>query len=462
MSRQEVQNRRSFHLLGSLLAVCLLVAGSLPTRAEIGTVDDVPAATLLLPYFEVDLDDPQGVNTMFTVSNAVAGPAILNVTLWSDWSVPTLTFGAYLTGYDVMDVDLRSLFTSGSLPPTSHQNPAISNVGDYSYVNNPNTGVGPGSSSCDVILPLPPLPNALLSHIQNAHTGEASAIFGGNCSGLNQGDDIARGYITIDNVSECTLLFPTDPGYFVDGGTGVATNSNVLLGSYRIIESRGGLAHGGAMVHVEASSEDRRTAPGRYTFYSRYSGGADNREPLASAVAAPYVQEETDFLYWRDSHFGQNPIFCGTTPSWFPLKNHQIVLFDQEENPEIPTGGPFSPPIGPLFLDPFVAEAGRVTVGSEDLPANFERGWAYLNLATRNGSALDPIAQGWVGVVERDPSGLFATSPPAWQLFNSSENENVVLPCVGNFPSPLCGVVDGIFADGFETGNLDAWAEVVP
>ena len=35
-----------------------------PTFAVIGTVDDVPAATLLLPYFEVDLDNPNGVNPL--------------------------------------------------------------------------------------------------------------------------------------------------------------------------------------------------------------------------------------------------------------------------------------------------------------------------------------------------------------------------------------------------------------
>ena len=40
------------------LVVLGLVALSGQASAVIGTVDDVPAATLLLPYFEVDLANP--------------------------------------------------------------------------------------------------------------------------------------------------------------------------------------------------------------------------------------------------------------------------------------------------------------------------------------------------------------------------------------------------------------------
>ena len=34
------------------------------------TIDAVPAATLLLPYFEVDIDNPGGVDTFFSINNA--------------------------------------------------------------------------------------------------------------------------------------------------------------------------------------------------------------------------------------------------------------------------------------------------------------------------------------------------------------------------------------------------------
>ena len=49
------------------LAFCLALTGALASAgtalAEIGTIDAVPAATLLLPYFEVDLANPNGITT---------------------------------------------------------------------------------------------------------------------------------------------------------------------------------------------------------------------------------------------------------------------------------------------------------------------------------------------------------------------------------------------------------------
>ena len=47
-------------------------------------IDVVPAATLLLPYFEVDLANPDGVTTLFSVNNASAAPQLAHVTFWTD------------------------------------------------------------------------------------------------------------------------------------------------------------------------------------------------------------------------------------------------------------------------------------------------------------------------------------------------------------------------------------------
>ena len=82
-----------------------LTAGS--AVAEICTIDDVPAATLLLPYFEVDLNDSNGVTTLFSVNNASASAAVAHVTVWTDLSVPVLDFDIYLTGFDVQTMNMR-------------------------------------------------------------------------------------------------------------------------------------------------------------------------------------------------------------------------------------------------------------------------------------------------------------------------------------------------------------------
>lgn len=89
--------RSAFYLL---LPVLLGTGLAKPAAALICTIDDVPAATLLLPYFEVDLSNPNGVTTWFSVNNASPKAVLAHVVIWSDLSVPVLGFDVYLTGYD--------------------------------------------------------------------------------------------------------------------------------------------------------------------------------------------------------------------------------------------------------------------------------------------------------------------------------------------------------------------------
>ena len=108
------------------IAICLvlsLVALGGQAVAEIGTIDDVPAATLLLPYFECALGPnlapvPNGVTTLFSINNASATGQLAHVTLWTDESVPTLDFDVYLTGYDVQTINVCDIF-NGNLPRTA-------------------------------------------------------------------------------------------------------------------------------------------------------------------------------------------------------------------------------------------------------------------------------------------------------------------------------------------------------
>src|SRR5687767_10893345 len=125
----------------SRVAVCLALLGFLSfagaSTAEIGTIDDVPAATLLLPYFEVDLNSTNGVTTLFSINNASAAAALAHVTVWTDLSVPVLDFDVYLTGYDVQTINMRDIL-NGILPRTADDNSdpdadngaGISNDGD--------------------------------------------------------------------------------------------------------------------------------------------------------------------------------------------------------------------------------------------------------------------------------------------------------------------------------------------
>src|ERR1700686_5811245 len=99
----------------SLALLGLLALGG-QAVATICTIDAVPAATLLLPYFEVDLNNPNGLTTLFSVNNASATAVLVHVVIWSDLSVPVLDFNIYLTGYDVQSVNLRDIIVAGNMP----------------------------------------------------------------------------------------------------------------------------------------------------------------------------------------------------------------------------------------------------------------------------------------------------------------------------------------------------------
>jgi len=413
--------------LALALAVIGLLAVGQGAQAIIATVDDVPAATLLLPYFEVDLTNQDGVNTLFSINNASATAILAHVVLWTDLSVPTFDFNIYLTGYDVQTVSIRDIF-NGIVPRTASdgQDPTdtISPQGDFSQDIN--------FASCSGQLPPPAAPASFVTHLRNAHTGLSSSILGG-CSGRAFGDNIARGYITVDTVNNCTLRFPGDAGYFVAGGTGDATNQNVMWGDYFYVNSAQNFANGETLVHIEADALNPETSvPGEYTFYGRYVAwtAADNREPLSTTFATRFINGGaftggTSLVAWRDSKVNQGAFKCGTLPSWYPLGQEQIVIFDEQEHPEVPQTFPFSPQPPGDTINPFPAEAQRTDVDGEDLPVPFDFGWLYLNLNTSVAAAgpnppEDPLAaQAWIETV-MDADGRFSVGFDAIQLNNAT------------------------------------------
>jgi hypothetical protein len=430
----------------ALLLVLLCSLGMVgPANAVICTVDAVPAATLLLPYFEVDLGNPNGITTLFSINNASATAILAHVVIWSDLSVPVLDFNVYLTGYDVQSVNLRDILVNGVLPRTASagqdpdaDNPLVSNVSNKGLFSQDIN-----FASCNGQLPPPILPASFISHLQNALTGKASSILGGRCAGRNLGDNIARGYITVDTVNNCTLRFPGDAGYFVSGGAGDATNQNVLWGDVFYVNPGENFAQGDTLVHIEASpgtgtsalygtypapGSPETTVSGQYTFYGRYVSwtAADNREPLATNFAGRFINGGaftggTSYLVWRDSKVNQGAFTCGTTPAWFPLGQESIVIFDEEENPSVPTVIPISPQPPGSSLTPFPAETQRTKIGGASFPVPFTFGWLYLNLNTTvaaagNNPPEDPAAaQAWVTIV-MDASGRFSVGFSAIQL----------------------------------------------
>lgn len=417
--------RRSPLYRGLLLSVMACgVAGLSPgsAHAVIGALDQVPAATLLLPHFEVDLDDPNGPQTRFTVINTDAAPALAKVTLWSDLGVPTFNFDVYLEGRDTVEIDLRLVFT-GVLPQTG---PGLVTLGGQSdpSANFPGCGSA-GSSTLGASLPTPDLlSEAQIAHLRSAHTGLGSSSFGGQCAGIAHGDRVARGYATVDVVNACSVVMPTTPGYLIADNAGIASTRNVLAGSFALIERRaGGSAASSALVHIEADTvAAETTTPGNYTFYSTFVGAsaADNREPAgavwqARKLGGDFAFEGSELIVWRDpGRTSPTPFVCGSVPFGFPLGQVGVQSWNESEdvfNLNTPPVFPNPPPPPAL---PFAWASQRVDF-SEITP--FESGWSVLNLnffGAPAGDSIGGVRQSVVLVRHRTSNGFGPFQPATY------------------------------------------------
>jgi hypothetical protein len=370
-----------------------------------------PGATLLLPYFEVDLDNPEGQTTLFSVNNASATAVLGHVTVWSDMGIPVFAFNIYMTGYDATPMNMRDIL-NGNLPQTASagQDPGdrISNQGPFSQDIN--------FASCSGHLPYAGVPANYVTYMRAALTGQASSFHAGQCVARNHGTPaIARGYVTVDTVNACGTYFPSDIIAIP-----FMSFQNVLYGEYQYVTPDQDLAYGDNLVSVASLVGDPYYVPGRYTFYGRFNNfsAADMREPLSTTFAARFVAPKdfktpekarrrsalppaTELVVWRDTKVSNvNGFACGSTPGWYPLSQEDVVAFDEQENTESPT----------FSTAPFPAATQRVTVGGSAFPLTTASGWLYLNLNTvvpGGGLGLtDPAAaQAWVTMLHRVQQG---------------------------------------------------------
>ncbi|HVR09229.1 MAG TPA: hypothetical protein VMW75_14360 [Thermoanaerobaculia bacterium] len=414
----------------ALVSGLALILSAGPAFATICTIDAVPAGTLLLPYFEVDLNNPNGLTTLFSVNNANKHTALAHAIIWSDLAVPVLDFNIYLTGYDVQSVNLRDIIVNGNLPQTAplseDPNDTISPRGPLS-----KDGDYPG---CQGVLPPPALPSFLTAYLQAALTGQPVAIVHGNCAGQALGDNIARGYITVDMVTDCSTKFPGDAGYFSADGTGDVDNvRNHLWGDWMIVNSAQNFAEGGTLVAIESDTINPATStPGNYTFYGRYDNwtAIDYREPLATTFGTRFLNGGpfsggTSLLVWRDPKVPQTFFTCpatpGTQPPWYALGQELVAIFNEQENVLEPVTSPNSPLPAIGSFAPFPAATQRVQVGGASLPVPYSFGWLWLDLNTTVAPAgsnppIDPAASQAFVFSTLESNGHFAVGIEAIRL----------------------------------------------
>ncbi|MEM7588167.1 MAG: hypothetical protein AAF560_32565 [Acidobacteriota bacterium] len=287
-------------------AVLLLGVPTEPAAAvDACNLGNVPGASLLFPYFEVDLANPEGRSTLISINNANTNPTVVHVILWTNWGLPSLIFDLYLPSQGVHPLNIRDLL-AGQLPVTG-------------------SGSGEMPAGCNDPLTNPVLSEADVAELRAKHTGQPSPV-DGLCYASETGEaSLATGFITVDGLNRCSaeIQLPQDTGYFENGGVGLANNRNVLWGDFFLIDPSNDSAQGLEAVPLFADSTLGDGDLGRIdTFYRAYVGydGRDDRMPLSSRLRTRYLtgggfDGGTELLVWTEG-IGPNvmPVACGEVP----------------------------------------------------------------------------------------------------------------------------------------------------
>jgi hypothetical protein len=339
------------------LACCVLTLLFTLTASAATTRNDdscdisvLPAATLLLPYFEVDLDDQTGETTLVTVTNVTNNDAIARVTLWTDRGYPAFSFNIFLTGYDAYSFNLYDVLAQRAIAP--NEPPSQTNR------RGPFSDVDPELAMCVDAEPA----SVPASAIAALTTGSVSD----ECENVGGVHEHAVGYATIDVVGNCSANTPLDPQYWIRD----LRNDNILLGDYQQLRIGDGSVEGGPLVHI-------RAIPGKdfpRTFYARFQDAQnprrDARQPLPSQFAARWT-DGTSLKIWREGRAGAGAP-CSAFASDENLAVTDLVTFDEQENAT-----------GKGMTRVELPAASRTYLGDEPLPfpaAGADGGWVYLNL----------------------------------------------------------------------------------
>jgi hypothetical protein len=414
-----------------------------------------PAATLLLPYFEVDITN-RTQNTLFTITNVSRFPQIAHVTVWTDWSFPVLDFNIYLTGYDVQGISMSDVL-GGTVAPPAGTGPttALSPLGALSsgFTNNPNfaatinCGGLPGGLNPALVAAVR---SALTTGVYNPGSNAACP----NPVGGTHPNAI--GYVTIDVASNCSLQLPTDSTYYQQS----ILFDNVLIGDYQQLgpaptgtTASSFDAGGNAMVHIRAIPEGgpanspltgaQTNLP--YTFYDRYTPASnrtlDRRQPLPALWAARYIQGgpgnfATNFKVWREG-FGAGS--CGPAlAANGALPVAEVVRFDEHENPT--SSAPCTASPCPGLTTSQMPETSAQNTSSTNFPSITGAdvgGWMYLNL--NNGGATTYSVTRLVGTIPTPITGAGSTSNLAPQGASTTAGPRpsqnwVIVEMFGNAP----------------------------
>jgi len=425
-------------LLAVIAALIFAQTGRAATRNNDDSCDIavVPAATLLLPIFDVSVYPESGSDTtLFTITNTSSVEQVAHVTVWSDWAYPVLAFNLVLTGYDVQAINLYDVLARGVI---GSRDPVPGNGAAAGSTPAPG---GSNPNITDHCPAAPDLPASLLTTVQTALTTGID-IPGCNTPTRRVGGthSNARGYLTIDVVNACTSEFPTSVIYYDRD----LLFDNVLIGDYQQVS--GEFAQGSPMVHIRAIPEGGPAGSHAvtnlpYTFYDRYTTLAaqrrfDRRQPLPSTFAARWIEGDpsfrTSYRIWREG-ITVGPPSCTTMQSNSSMPIAEVIRFDEHENSVAwRRSDTCSAGCGPPFNALPAASISSTSNLAVYPPPFFSpdvAGWMYFNLDNSPAGGPPPAytspppgtsrraSQNWV-IVSMSAAGRFAVDFDAAMLGN--------------------------------------------
>jgi hypothetical protein len=468
--------------LMTCLAIVAVFAIASSAVAVTCTSDQRPAATLLVPYFQVSIDADGNVfgtgqgarDTLVTIMNASSAPMIAHVNVYDRYSVLQLDFNVALTGYDVQAMRISDII-SGFLPNT------LNFDGDDACQRNANADVYPSSNGFLRVRPLAPATGqdntqATTDYEAHYNLGDLIPNLQFNC-GTGDLDPLAIGYIMIDHANYCNLSDPTDPNYFYNDAIGMENN---LWGEIIFTSGEGLPTYGISTVNMETDTTFGDAAlldpdVTVRTFYARYwspfldsppnacpncnqvnavndllvtspwnVGFGDQREPLGLNWAVRWfdlgLSLTTNFQVWRSSPSAPAALLqsCDIEEPTVTL-----VFFDEDENTTTQGTCP-SPCTNPTFNFPYETQQRNVLAFSR--PGGAVAGWVDMSFV--NNSEGDVLDQAWVAYAFEGFAAFESVLIPGTQLDPSSCNPlyilgtvQTILPTISTIPTGV-GVVN--------------------
>ncbi|MBK9376744.1 MAG: hypothetical protein IPN03_24270 [Holophagales bacterium] len=348
----------------TVLVALALLAATGTSYAVTCSTDNVPGATLLVPYFQVSGSAaagaiaPGGVDTLVAITNVSEWGAIAHVTIWNKQSAAVLDFNVPMTGFDVAFFSMRDVL-NGNLNVNPNTQVLQAKTGDdpcqdddfigndqdlFTRFENPDSGdfndsIGfyatpafSGNFRNRVLDSLDESPA-----YSSLGTRPANDVDNPAC-GIGASDGVFTssfsGYVTIDVVNYCTNFFPNQSTFYTNDA--IATmgwddnwGPNVLMGDVFFIDpaAAGGNISGDAAISLEfdvrLENTDVWADSDNKTFYGRYgqqfddaAGPApsdywflgDGREPLGTAYAFRYLNDAaagltTWAVIWRSDRW---------------------------------------------------------------------------------------------------------------------------------------------------------------